>query len=122
MIANFTQTNKSKLDYSIKIHFMLLDLIMKRFLPNNPEVVSIKVPTLYNVLVVLEDNLNKGSIISTQDGGVKVHFLSRWKIWYTSNAKNTINVEVIRKFKRSVSRNERHTVNSISLLAIDKSC
>ena len=100
----------------------LLDLTIKWFLPDNPEGVSIKMPTLYDVLVVLEDNLNEGSIVSSHDWGIKVRFLARWKIWDTSNAKNAINVEVICKLKRRVSRNERYTVNSISLLAIDKSC
>lgn len=90
-------------------------------LPDDPEIVSINVIALDNVLVVLENNLNKGFVISTKDCCVKVHWPTGRVIGQATNPENSSNVVVVCKLKGSVSWLKRHTVNGISLLAINLS-
>lgn len=55
---------KSNNTYFSNIH---TNFLSKKDLPDDPEVVTINVVALDNILVVLEYNLNKGFVISSQD-------------------------------------------------------
>lgn len=75
-------------------------------LPDHEERVTINVPTLDNVLIVLEHNFNKRSIVCTHHGCVEVDSSTGRPIRDASNAKNPSNVEEVRKLQGSVSRDE----------------
>ena len=76
-------------------------------------------PTLDNVLIVLEHNFNKRSVVCTHHGCVEVHSSTGRAIGDTSDAKNPSYFEEVGKFQGSVSRDEGDSVNRISLFAVD---
>lgn len=86
--------------------------------PNNKERVAIKMIALNDVLIVLEDNLDKRSVVSLQYRCVKVNATTSGSIRYASRTEDPRDFEVIGELKRSVWGNIRHTVNCVSLLAI----
>lgn len=96
----------------------LKNCVCMECLPNNKERVTIKMPALNDVFVVLEHKFDEGSVISTQDGGVKVQCPASRPVRDASHAENSSNFEVVRQLEGSVCRDKRHTIHSISLLAI----
>lgn len=76
-------------------------------------------PTLDNILRVFEHNLNKGSVIGLHNRRVEVDSSTSGLALYASNSVNTVDLEVVREFQRSVCRIKRYTVHSVSLLPVD---
>ena len=79
-------------------------------------------PWLNNIFSVLKDNLDKCSVVSTHDRSSKVDRCTSRLVRDAPHRENTANLEVVCKLEGSVSRDEWHTVNSISLPPIHLSC
>lgn len=88
-------------------------------LPHNKEVVAINVPWLHSVFWIFKNKLSITSEISSHDRSLKVGSTTSGVIWDASKGENSRDIEVVRKFKRSISRDKGHTIDSISLLAIN---
>jgi len=90
--------------------------------PNHKERVAIEMVALNYVFVVLEDNLHECSVVGLHNGCVKVNAATGGSVGNGSNTENTRDFEVVGELKRSVGSNVRHTVDSVSLLAIYYTC
>lgn len=86
--------------------------------PDDKERVAIKMIALKDVLVVLEDDLDKRSVISLQNRGVKINATTSGSVGNASDTVNAGDAEEVGEFKRSVRGNIRHAVNSVSLFAV----
>lgn len=73
---------------------------------------------LNDVLVVLEDDLDKCSEVSLHNRCVLVYATTSGSVRYTSHAENARDFEEIGELQRSVRGNIRYTVNCVSLFAV----
>lgn len=77
-------------------------------------------PTLYYVLAILKNNLDEGSVVCSHDRCVEIYPSAGRVVLYAPNPKDSGNLEVVSNLHGSVGGNERDTIDSISLLSIDK--
>lgn len=75
--------------------------------------------TLDNVLIVLEHNFNKCSIVCTHHRCVEVDASTGRPIGDASNPENPSDFEEVGKLQGSVSRDKGHAVNGIPLFVVD---
>lgn len=87
-------------------------------LPNDKERVATQVDALDDVLVVLEDELDEGSVIGGEDGGVLVEASAGGSGRDASGAEDAGDLEVVRHLQRGVRRDVGHAVEPVSLLAV----
>ena len=88
-------------------------------LPHNKKAMAIYVPWLQSVFSILKYNFNITSEISSHDRSLEITTSTSGTVWNASKGKYPWDLEVVSKLKWRISWDERDTIDSISLLAID---
>ena len=93
-----------------------------RYLPNNPKIISIKMPRLHGVFLVLENDFDEVVEGDSYDRcGYKCRALGGNGL-NRIHTKDTRDVKIISKLQRGIRINVGDPVNSVSLFPIDERC
>lgn len=87
-------------------------------LPNNPEIITIKMPRLNGVFIILENNFKKIMEGCWHNRGSYEWRTTRGKRLDGIYTEDSRDVEIISKFQRGVRINVGDPVNSITLVSI----
>lgn len=88
-------------------------------IPNNEEVVPIDVPRLHRILRILEHDLRIAAEVGGHHRGLEVSTSAGRAVRDAAECKHSLDVEVVGELQGGVRRDERDTVDSVSLLPID---